>query len=83
MLVETADALLRGEMPSREARLWFGSAISAWLESGDGPLDRHLGIRAPRGSHHRPQVLARLIADERRRTRVKLCSRLRNTKEPE
>jgi len=67
MLVEIRDALMRGELPSPEAALWLGSALSAWLQSGDKSLEKHLRIAAPRGSHHRPQVLARrLITDERR-----------------
>ena len=59
LLAECADALMRGELPSREAALWLGGGLSAWLETGSGSLDRHLRIAAPRGSHHKPQVLAR------------------------
>jgi hypothetical protein len=65
LLAEAFDALLRGELPSREAALFLGSAGSAWLRAG-GPFEKHARVGAPRGSHHRPEVLfRRLIADER------------------
>jgi hypothetical protein len=65
LLAEVTDALLAGKLPSREAALFVGSALRAFWQAG-GPLERHLRIGAPRGSHHRPEVLfRRLIADER------------------
>jgi hypothetical protein len=65
LLAEVTDALLAGKLPSREAALFVGSALRAFWQTG-GPLERHLRIGAPRGSHHRPEVLfRRLIADER------------------
>ena len=66
LLAEVAAALLRGETPSKEAAMFVGSALSAWLRTG-GVFERHARVGAPRGSHRKPEVLyARLIADERR-----------------
>jgi hypothetical protein len=59
LLQELADALLEGRLPSAEARCWFGATVQGWLEGPGGELDDALGIRAPRGSHHTPQALAR------------------------
>jgi len=67
LLRECADALLRGEVPSLPAALFVGGAVVAWLAQG-GRLSRdYLMVDAPRGSHFRPEVLARrlLIDDER------------------
>lgn len=64
LLAECAEALLGGKAPSPEAAAFVGSAIVGWLQAG-GSLEGHLRVGAPRGSHHRPQVLYRLIGDER------------------
>ena len=81
LLAEVADALLRGEAPGREAALFVGSALSAWLRM-DGPFERHARVGAPRGSHHKPSVLyARLIGDERKVARDSLTSESGNHKD--
>ena len=63
LLAEAAQALLAGKLPSREAQLFLGGAISAWLAQG-GKLERYLQVHQ-RGSHLTPQ---RLIADEREKS---------------
>lgn len=65
LLAAVAAALLRNELPSREAALFVGSALLAFLQTGDA-LERHLRVGAPRGSHHKPNVLFRkFIGHER------------------
>ncbi len=62
LIAECADALVRGELPSVEARLFLGGAIAAWLARGGrvGDLERHyLRIAAPRSSRHTPSELWR------------------------
>lgn len=43
LLAEAAAALLRGELPSAEARLFVGAAVDAWLRHGGrcGSLEKH------------------------------------------
>jgi hypothetical protein len=64
MLDEAADALLRGEVPPDAARMLLGSALRAFLDSGDGrgALEgKYLRVTACRGSHETAgAVLARL-----------------------
>ena len=58
LLQELAGALIEGRTPSREAAMFVGSAISAWLAAG-GNLERDfLKLRAQPGSHHTVQKLA-------------------------
>jgi hypothetical protein len=67
LLDQAADALLRGEVPPDAARMLLGSALRAFLDSGDGrgALEgRYLRITARRGSHETPgAVLARMKQD--------------------
>ena len=65
-LDEVATALFEDRLPSRPAALFLWAALSGWLRQG-GKLERdYLRVTAPRGSHHRPDVLwRRLIDDER------------------
>jgi|KBSMisStaDraftv2_1062788.scaffolds.fasta_scaffold804733_1 hypothetical protein len=67
LVSEVAEQLSRGSLPSPEARMFVASALLAWLSAGGDLVKDHLRIAAPRGSHHRPEVLYRrlLIADER------------------
>lgn len=58
LLAEAAQSLLAGRQPSAEARLFLASALTAWLRT-DGPLERHLRVGAPRGSHKTAPALAR------------------------
>jgi hypothetical protein len=52
LLGECARALLRGELPSDEARLFVAGGLSAWLEQG-GSLTRDFWrVSAVAGSHH-------------------------------
>lgn len=62
LLREVADALMRGEAPSREASLFVAGALSGWLAQG-GSLERdYLKVSAPRGSHDTAQQLAAELA---------------------
>jgi hypothetical protein len=72
LLKDAVAALMRGEMPSPEARLFLAGGVSSWLEEGGDLIRDCWRIAAPRGSHRRPEVIAReldgsLIADERQR----------------
>lgn len=65
LLGEVAEALLAGRMPDAAARVFVGSAISAWLQSG-GDLERDFLRVRQRGSHLTPAKLWQsLIGDER------------------
>ena len=66
LLAEASAALLRGEAPSQEACMFLGSALSAWLSSGDRSLEKHLRVTPPAGSHHRHDVLYRRFLEEER-----------------
>jgi hypothetical protein len=58
LLREFANAMLAGQLPSREAQLFIGSAVQAYLTQG-GDLERDfLRVKAPQGSHLTPQALA-------------------------
>src|SRR5690349_11614652 len=58
LLAEAARALLAGRRPPPAAALFLGGAIGAWLAQG-GDLDKDfLRVRAPRGSHRRPDRIA-------------------------
>jgi hypothetical protein len=61
-----ADALLRNELPSREAALFVGGALSAWLAAG-GRLEKDFfQVSARRGSHHTPAALAAALHHDER-----------------
>jgi hypothetical protein len=72
LVAETAAALLGGRLPSREAQLFVGGAISAWLAQG-GRLERFLQVHQ-RGSHLTPARLLGLIDDERNETEDEIAS---------
>lgn len=56
-LREAAACLLDGRPVPRDAALYLGGAVSAWLARG-GRLDRDfLRVAAPRGSHSTPQAI--------------------------
>lgn len=60
LLAEAADALVRGELPSVEARLFLGGAIAAWLARGGrvGSLERdYLRVTQVERSRLTPQRL--------------------------
>ena len=60
LLGAAAEALL-GDLPlAADARLLLGLALRRWLDEG-GDLDRHLGVRARRGSHRTPAALMRRL----------------------
>lgn len=58
VLAAAAEALLADGALAADARLLLGLALRRWLDEG-GDLDRHLGVRAPRGSHRTPAALRR------------------------
>jgi hypothetical protein len=60
LLGAAADALLGDLALPADARLLLGLALRQWLDVG-GDLDRHLGVRAPRGSHSTPAALRRRL----------------------
>jgi hypothetical protein len=65
LIGEAAQSLRDEKMPSREAALFLGGALLAWLENG-GDLERQYLQVTKRASHHTPAVIWRgLIADER------------------
>jgi hypothetical protein len=56
LLAGAADALLEDRRLESDARVLLGLALRRWLAEG-GDLERHLGVRAPRGSHRTPAAL--------------------------
>jgi hypothetical protein len=60
LLDAAADALLADCALPADVRLLLGLALRRWLDEG-GDLDRHLGVRAPRGSHSTPAALRRRL----------------------
>jgi hypothetical protein len=67
LIGEAARALRDGRPVSREAALFLGGALLAWLEHGRGGGDlatRFLAV-VKRQSRHTPQALWKLIAYER------------------
>jgi hypothetical protein len=60
LLRSAAAALLAGELPDRAAALFLAGAISAWLSQGGNLEKDFLKVRAPRGSHFTPKVLAQM-----------------------
>lgn len=72
LLKEAFAALLRGQMPSVEARMFLAGGGAAWLEEGGDIARDFWRVAAPRGSHRRPEVVAReleatVMADERQK----------------
>ena len=56
LCAELAEALLAGEPMPREAALFVGAALQAWLTDG-GSLEHHLGVVGPRRSRLTPARL--------------------------
>lgn len=62
--MECAQALLKNQMPEREASLFAGSVLMAWLETG-GAFEKHARVGAKKGSHHtHTRIFQSLISDE-------------------
>jgi hypothetical protein len=62
LLLQAADALQRGELPSPEARLFLAAGLAAYLR-GEGDLLRDCWrIKPRRGSKVTPAALATIIA---------------------
>ena len=62
LIGEVAEALLAGQMPKAEARLFLAGALQAWLRNGSrcGDLERvYLDVAAPRSSRLTAPVLWR------------------------
>lgn len=57
------DALLAGQLPPADARLFLAGAGRAWLEQG-GRLEDYLKVVAPKGSHLNPKNIWRRLRDE-------------------
>jgi hypothetical protein len=70
LLLEIAEASRDARPPSREAALWFSSAVFAWREARKGSLEAHLRVAAPRGSHQTARAIARLLIEERHAARA-------------
>ena len=65
LLAEAFDALLRGEMPSDEARVFLAGGGIAWL-AGRGDLERECWrVSAPAGSHRTPAAVWARISSSR------------------
>lgn len=63
LLAGAFEALMRGEMPSPEARMFLASAGMAWLQRG-GSLERDfLRVTKPK-SHHTPAHIWRHLQSE-------------------
>lgn len=65
LLGESFTALLRGELPSREACLYLGGALRGFLEDGGDLVRDHLGIIRPSSHETVQKIWARLSATER------------------
>lgn len=60
LIGEVTQALLKGELPSRQARLWVGGALLEWLQRG-GNLERdYFEVTKPK-SHHTPSAIWRAL----------------------
>ena len=69
LLVQAFGDLARGELPTAEARAFLAGGGLAWLREGGDLARDYWRVSAPRGSHHRPEVLAaRLINEEGQRS---------------
>lgn len=66
LLAEAAAALMRSEAPGREAAMFVGSCLTAWLKTG-GAFEKHARVGAKPGSHRTAKaVFHSLMAEERR-----------------
>lgn len=65
LLLELADALLRGDHASREAELFAGTAIRAWLKGGGSLTGRYLDVDGIPGSHRTAAWVARNLSSSR------------------
>ncbi|QIL81455.1 hypothetical protein G7047_17210 [Diaphorobacter sp. HDW4A] len=63
LLAEAFRALMRGELPSREACLFMAGGGLSWLREGGDIARDYWRVSAPRGSHRKPEVLAREVVD--------------------
>lgn len=53
LIGRAAEALMRGELPDEQSRVFLAAGICAWLQSSGGDLIRdHWKVGAPAGSHH-------------------------------
>lgn len=64
LLRQAAQALAAGTAPPRYVARYLAEALQAWLREG-GDLERRLGVRPPRGSRKRPEVLTRQAERDR------------------
>lgn len=72
MLLESAEKLKDGSLPSRKACLFLGGALDAWLAEGGDLARDYLKIQAPRGSHRKAQVIVAELRD--RATTASKCA---------
>ena len=63
LLVEVASALLEGEPPSRQAALFVGGALQAWLSEGGHLTRDFFKVTSVRGSHETPRQIAARLSD--------------------
>lgn len=65
LLGEAAQALMRGELPDVEARLFLAGGLSSWLAQGGDLLREYWQVKSSRGSHlTAPAVWQSLHRDE-------------------
>lgn len=57
MLAQVAQALLRGEVPSLEARMHVGGALAGWLQNGGDLVRDYLRVKGPQGSRTTATVI--------------------------
>lgn len=63
LLAEAFEALLRGDLPNPEARMFLASAGLAWLQRG-GSLERDFLRVIKAKSHHTPTFIWRRLQSE-------------------
>jgi hypothetical protein len=64
LILEVANALLQGRLPSWEAAVFVGGALLAWLASG-GRLEKdHFKVTASIGSKRTPAAIAQELLEE-------------------
>ena len=63
LLAEAFEALMRGDLPSPEARMFLASAGMAWLQRG-GSLERDYLKVVKRAIHHTPAAIWRRLQSE-------------------
>ena len=64
MLSRASRALLDGQLPDSEARLFLAGAICAWLENGGDLARDYLGITSRRGSKLTAQAIWKAMRDD-------------------